>query len=97
MTMTKNYCLDQLKARRTNNQKLADDNYADSEQSFDKNIEDRDSIEWVGKLMSRLPEQQQILIQMQDVEGYEYAGMAEVMEMNETAIRVALSRARKKR
>ena len=46
--------------------------------------------------MSQLPEQQQILIQLRDVEQYEFDEIAKIVDMNETAIRVALSRARKK-
>jgi RNA polymerase sigma-70 factor (ECF subfamily) len=43
-----------------------------------------------------LPEQQKIVVQMRDVEQYEFAEIAQILQMNETAIRVALSRARKK-
>jgi RNA polymerase sigma-70 factor (ECF subfamily) len=41
-----------------------------------------------------LPEQQKIVVQMRDVEQYEFAEIAQILQMNETAIRVA-SRARK--
>jgi RNA polymerase sigma-70 factor (ECF subfamily) len=41
-----------------------------------------------------LPEQQKIVVQMRDVEQYEFAEIAQILQMNETAIRV-LSRARK--
>ena len=42
-----------------------------------------------------LPEQQRLIIQMRDIEQYEFSEIAQILEMNETAIRVALSRARK--
>jgi RNA polymerase sigma-70 factor (ECF subfamily) len=95
MTMTKNYCLDQLKSKRSDNQKLTHDNYSDGARGLADKSEDRDSLHWVEKLMQQLPDQQRIVIQMRDIEGYEFAAIAKVMEMNETAIRVALSRARK--
>jgi RNA polymerase sigma-70 factor (ECF subfamily) len=63
---------------------------------LDKKLEDSNSLEWVEKIISQLPEQLQILIQLRDVEQYEFDEIAKIVNMNETAIRVALSRARKK-
>ena len=45
--------------------------------------------------MKELPEQQQLIVQLRDVEQFDNAEIAEMLEMNETAVRVALSRARK--
>ena len=96
MTMTKNYCLDQLKSKRAGNLQIVHNNFTDREPQLDKKIEDTDSLQWVEKIMNQLPEQQQILIQLRDVEQYEFDEIAKIVNMNETAIRVALSRARKK-
>lgn len=96
MTMTKNYCLDQLKSKRASNITLVHTNYKDREPQLDQKVEDNNSLEWVEKIMNQLPEQQQILIQLRDVEQYEFDEIAKIVNMNETAIRVALSRARKK-
>ncbi len=95
MTMTKNYCLDQLKAKRSGNLKLVHDNYTDREPSLENQLEAKDSLNWVEKAINELPEQQRIIIQMRDIEEYEFEEIAKIMNMNETAIRVALSRARK--
>jgi len=95
MTMTKNYCLDQLKSKRVQNLKMVDDNFTDSADSLVKKMEDGDSLNWVEKIINQLPEQQRLIIQMRDIEQYEFSEIAKIMEMNETAIRVALSRARK--
>jgi len=96
MTMTKNYCLDQLKSKRASNLQIVHNNYTDREPQLDKKLEDSDSLEWVEKIVNQLPEQLQILIQLRDVEQYEFDEIAKIVNMNETAIRVALSRARKK-
>ncbi|MBS7232259.1 sigma-70 family RNA polymerase sigma factor [Flavobacterium psychroterrae] len=96
MTMTKNYCLDQLKSKRAGNLQIVHNNYTDREPQLDKKLEDSNSLEWVQKIISQLPEQLQILIQLRDVEQYEFDEIAKIVNMNETAIRVALSRARKK-
>lgn len=95
MTMTKNYCFDQLKSKRAGNLKLVHSNYRDTEASMQKKIEDHDSWNWVEKIMEELPEQQKLIIQMRDIEEMEFEEIGTVLEMNETAIRVALSRARK--
>ncbi|WP_430401150.1 RNA polymerase sigma factor [Flavobacterium sp.] len=95
VTMTKNYCLDQLKSKRAGNLKLVHSNYSDREAGIDKQVEDRDSWNWVEKIMNDLPEQQRLIVQMRDVEEYEFSEIAQALEMNETAVRVALSRARK--
>ena len=95
MTLTKNYCLDQLKSKRAGNLKIVNINFIDRTPSVDKKVEDSDSLNWVEKIINQLPEQQRILIQMRDIEQYEFAEIAKITEMNEIAVRVALSRARK--
>ena len=45
--------------------------------------------------MKTLPVQQQLIVQLRDIEQYEFSEIADLLEMKETAIRVALSRARK--
>ena len=95
MTMTKNYCLDQLKSKRASNIKLVHDNYTNREPSLLQKLEDKDSLDWVEKVINQLPEQQRMIIQMRDIEQYEFEEIAKILEMNETAIRVALSRGRK--
>lgn len=95
MTITKNYCLDQLKSKRASNLKIVHNNYTDREAGLQQRIEDQDTLSWVEKIINDLPEQQKIIIQMRDIENCEFEEIATVLEMNETAVRVALSRARK--
>lgn len=95
VTITKNYCLDQLKSKRATEMRIVHSNYSDSQAGVHKQAEDKDSWNWVEKIMDDLPEQQKLIIQMRDVEQYDFEEIAKVMDMNETAVRVALSRARK--
>ncbi|WP_413999073.1 RNA polymerase sigma factor [Flavobacterium sp. W1B] len=95
MTMTKNYCLDQLKSKRAGNLKIVHTNFTDREAGLQQKIEDQDSMSWVEKIIDQLPEQQRLIIQMRDIEQYEFEEIAKILDMNETAIRVALSRGRK--
>jgi RNA polymerase sigma-70 factor (ECF subfamily) len=93
--MTKNFCLDRLKSRQAGNLKLVHSNYTDGSASLQKEVEVLDSLGWVQKIMDELPEQQRMILQLRDVEAYEYKEIEKLMDMNPTAVRVALSRARK--
>jgi RNA polymerase sigma-70 factor (ECF subfamily) len=93
--MTKNFCLDQLKSKRAGNLQIVHSNYTDRQASLQQQLEDLDTLAWVEKIINDLPEQQRLIIQMRDIEQYEFADISKILEMNETAIRVALSRARK--
>ena len=95
MTMTKNFCLDRLKSRQAGNLKLVHSNYTDGNASLQKEVEVRDSLGWVERIMDDLPEQQRMILQLRDVEAYEYEEIEKLMDMKPTAVRVALSRARK--
>ena len=54
MTMTKNYCLDQLKSRRASNLKIVHNNFTDREAGLQQKVEDRDTWNWVEKIMNDL-------------------------------------------
>ncbi|WP_405265788.1 RNA polymerase sigma factor [Cellulophaga sp. Ld12] len=95
MTMIKNFCLDRLKSKQAGNLKLVHSNYKDDNTSLQKQVEAKDSISWVEKIMQELPEQQKLVLQLRDVEEYDYDEIAKMLDMQPTAIRVALSRARK--
>ncbi|MCB0466354.1 MAG: RNA polymerase sigma factor [Aequorivita sp.] len=94
ITMTKNYCLDRLKSKQASNLKIVHSNYQTSE-NIEKKIEANDGVEMVFRIMETLPEQQKIVLQLRDVEQFEFSEIAKMLDSNETAIRVALSRARK--
>jgi len=95
MTMTKNFCLDKLKSKQAQNLKIVHSNYEDHNVSLQKEVEVNDSLDWVSKIMADLPEQQKMVVQLRDIEQYDYNEIAKMLDMNETAVRVALSRARK--
>ena len=95
VTMTKNYCLDQLKSKKTSNLKIIDDNIDNNEANLQYKLEIDDSLNWIKKIMDNLPEQQKLILHLREIEQYDFDEIAEIMIMNPTAIRVALSRARK--
>jgi RNA polymerase sigma-70 factor (ECF subfamily) len=95
MTMTKNYCYDRLKSKQASNLTLIHSNYIEKDTSLDKKIEYRESVNQVHQLIENLPEQQKIIIQLRDVEQYDFDEICAMVAMKPTAVRVALSRARK--
>lgn len=95
MTMTKNYCYDRLKSKQASNLTIVHQNYKSKDADSESQLEAKDGVGMVFDLMKQLPEQQRIILQLRDVENYEYKEIAEILEINETAIRVNLSRARK--
>ena len=96
MTMTKNYCYDRLKSKQANNLTLVHSNYKENETSLDKKLEYQDSVNQVHVLIEKLPEHQKIIIQLRDIEQYDFEEICIMVDMKPTAVRVALSRARKK-
>jgi len=96
MTVTKNHCLDQLKLKQNNNLKIVHSNFDNNENDQLEQLEISDELDQVSRILKDLPEQQKVIFQLRDVEQYDYEEISEITKMNETAIRVALSRARKK-
>jgi len=95
MTMTKNFCFDKLKSKQSQNLKIVHNNYEENNISLQKQVELNDSVDWISRIIKELPEQQRMVIQLRDIEAYELEEIAQMLEMNNTAVRVALSRARK--
>ncbi|MDC9722756.1 MAG: RNA polymerase sigma factor [Urechidicola sp.] len=95
MTMTKNYCFDRLKSKQASNLSLVHSNYKEKGTSLDKKTDLNDSVSIVHQLIAKLPEQQRMIIQLRDVEQYEYEEISKMLDLKPTAVRVALSRARK--
>jgi RNA polymerase sigma factor (sigma-70 family) len=95
MTMTKNFCLDRLKSKQGNHLRLVHVNYEKATDHLSQALEYKDSFSIVEKAIQGLPEVQRLLIQLRDIESLSYAEIEAVVAMKPTAIRVALSRARK--
>lgn len=94
VTITKNFCLDRLKSKQAGNLKIVHSNY-ETKDSLERNVEAKEGVSLVLKIMESLPTQQRMVLQLRDIEQYEFSEIAKMLESNETAIRVTLSRARK--
>ncbi|SEQ51938.1 RNA polymerase sigma-70 factor, ECF subfamily [Hyunsoonleella jejuensis] len=95
MTMTKNFCFDKLKSKQAQNLKIVHSNYEEKSTPLQKQVELNDSVSWVERIIEELPEQQRMIIQLRDIEEYDFDEIAKMLDMNNTAVRVTLSRARK--
>lgn len=95
MTMVKNKCLDELKLKNAQNLKIVHANNKDNSSDLTTETETKDSISIIEKLINELPKKQRSIIQLRDVEQYTFEEIGKILEMNQTAIRVSLSRARK--
>ncbi len=95
MVITKNLCLDKLKLKRNNKTELTEWNTPANFTTPYKITEMSDTINKVHKFIQQLPEQQRMIIQMRDVEGFEYEEIANILQINVNTLRVNLSRARK--
>ena len=95
MTVTKNLCLDKLKARKAIIVEMPV--YELPLQTADPNdqAEITNQRKLMNTIINSLPEQQKMIIQLREIEGYEFEEIATITDMNINAVRVALSRARK--
>lgn len=96
MTMTRNFCLDRLK--RTKREVRRDVPVVDTrttgtnpEQLFEKN----ETYHIIIEFINNLPEQYRTVVQLRDIDGYEYEEIAERLSININTLRVNLSRGRK--
>lgn len=96
ISVTKNYCLDQLKNKGNNNLRITHKSYDNNEASVFSQTEINDEIIHIEKIVQLLPDRQKLIFQLRDIEDYDFSEIAEITKMKEPAIRVTLSRARKK-
>jgi RNA polymerase sigma-70 factor (ECF subfamily) len=96
MSAVKNRCLDYLRSTSSRTDELTTSLHATHEQTPYASVEQADMAAQVGKLVESLPVQQQMVIRLRDVEGYELGEVAEILSMHEGAVRTNLSRARQK-
>jgi RNA polymerase sigma-70 factor (ECF subfamily) len=92
---TKNICIDRL---RTGKSKTEIDNLhlETNEATPYSRVEQKDLLSIVNMIIDSLSELQKITIKMRDIEGYEMQEIAEITGTNISAVRMNLSRARKK-
>lgn len=98
MRMTRNLCLDEKQKHRSislDQMKVRNEWISDMKQA-DEVAEHKDSARLAKEIIDQLPEQQRAVIHLRDIEHYELNEIARVLDMQNSAVRANLSRARKK-
>lgn len=95
--MIRNRCLDVIRTRRTVSLEIVKKNSRMEEVFSDTDyLENVELAGLIKRIIAGLPDLQRMVIQLRDIEQLEYEEIAEATELNVNAIRVNLSRARKK-
>ncbi|HAF31237.1 MAG TPA: RNA polymerase subunit sigma-70 [Bacteroidales bacterium] len=97
MRMTRNLCLDKIKLNKTIplNGSIKEESFNETD-SKEKEVEIKLAVLRAKKAIDHLEEPQKTIMQLRDIEGYDYDEIAQILNMNVNTIRVSLSRARKK-
>lgn len=90
--MAHNLAIDHQRARlRAESFAYADTTTTDG----DREVNTKDMAKLTQELISQLPDKQRLAIHMRDIEGYEIDEIANLLECDETSVRMNISRARK--
>jgi RNA polymerase sigma-70 factor (ECF subfamily) len=93
--IVKNICIDRLRAQKEKT--TVDDFIAETDHETPyAELERKDAVALVRRIIERLPVSQQTIIRMRDIEGYELQEIAEITGTQVSAVTVNLSRARKR-
>jgi RNA polymerase sigma factor (sigma-70 family) len=96
-TMTKNYCIDQLRKQKhvyPGEHNNHDYHYITSPSPHEQ-MESRESNDIIHNIIDHLPDIYKVVIRLRDIEGLSYEEIAEKTDQNINTLRVTLSRARR--
>ena len=98
ITMVKNQSMDRLKSKQAGFLRIEESRLEDvvsEEDELDETFSSTQRLRKVDEAVQHLPEKQRLVWQLRDVEGYDFEEIESIMDMNASAVRVTLSRARK--
>lgn len=99
MTVLKNICIDYLRLKKNRNSSIEGHKELHKMESGNDpqyRLELSEQVKNVSDAILLLPVDQQMVIRLRDIMGYEFDQIASIMDMNEGNIRTLLSRGRKK-
>lgn len=95
-TSARNLCIDRIRSRKTRLIKSESIGYESQRTAeISQGIEMRDMRSVVESIIASLPEKQQLVIHLRDIEECEFDEIAQIAGIDEANVRVTLSRARK--
>jgi len=95
MRAVRNFCLDRIKSKQAQESRLENVQFMIQARSDERQQDAKEAVSIVEQLLYHLPRKQRLIVQLRDIEGYEFKEIAEILDMKENAVRTALSRARK--
>ena len=96
VTITKRLCINRLKVNQRKQKALSIPLQIGKNLSPDVLLEQREGVTQVFRIMAQLPDVQQAILRMKHIDGLEIAEIAALTGCTQDAIRMNLSRARKK-
>lgn len=67
----------------------------DNSPEADSRMEYDERLQWVHRLLAKLPEKQRTILQLRDIEGHSYREIADIVGVSEEQVKVNLFRARR--
>ncbi|PQJ32454.1 RNA polymerase subunit sigma-70 [Nonlabens arenilitoris] len=95
MQMVKNFSLDRLKSKQAGHLRIVHSNYEDDHRNAQEEMERKAKVTMVQNVINTLPEQYKVVLQLRDIQQYDFEAIERILDMKATAVRVTLSRARK--
>ena len=96
MTATKNLCIDMLRKRKKSPAYTDNENIISNLPTPACRFELDETSKQIGRIIENLPEKQKMIIHLRDIEGLSYQEIEKITGMKINAIKVNLSRARRK-
>ena len=96
MVITRNACIDMFRAVKMQYADINDDFISAKDSGPEKQSELKDICKIINGIISTLPLLQKMVVHLRDVEGYNNAEVSEITGLQVNAVKVNLSRARKK-
>ena len=92
----KNICIDRYRKKKLDCQELSDTQIETTERNPHQQLEAKENVEQLVKIIHQLPPLQQLIIKLKDMEGYEIEEITKITQTSAESVRMNLSRARKK-
>ena len=93
---TRNRALDTIALKDNQTEALPDDYDYPAYNNFEKRLEAQEQIELVEKWLAKLPEKQQTIFRLREVEELSYKEIAAIMNISEEQVKITLFRIRQK-
>jgi RNA polymerase sigma-70 factor (ECF subfamily) len=96
MRTLKNICIDRYRKKTLVCEKLSDCQIQNNEQNPHQRLESQENVQHLLQIINQLPPLQQLIVQLKDIDGYEIEEIVKITRISSEAVRMNLSRARKK-